>query len=234
MEMGSYIIKPLASISLADLQCPKASPLSTEHDHCDSGWETASIASCSPPSMMSEDSCDTNETMRCDCSGRSPSPFSYEPNKTIIRLSSHDLEVPTSSQAEYKSRDSAKLPCKKTEQTSTACNGTKQLERSLLVFKESKLSTSEWPKSRVLTIEQLNSERQPGPQQCSFCGKYEKPTKRHLRCELCGFATYCREKCQTRDRQRHYKHDCLIRQTTPWFSIKRNKYHLTEVCSAQA
>jgi len=229
--MGSDIVKPLASITLADLDIPKASFPSTAHDQCDSGWETASIASFSPPCVMSEDSYDTSETMRCDSAGRSPSPFSYEPNKIIIRLSNDDF---TTSPGEQKSSDSAKLRCEKTEDMSTAFTRTKQLERSLLIFRESKLTTSEWPKSRVLTIEQLNSERQPGPQQCSFCGKYEKPTKRHLRCELCGFATYCREKCQARDRQRHYKHDCLIRQTTPWFSIKRNKYHFTDVCAAKA
>jgi len=233
MDVGAYIIKPLASITLGDLNRPRVNASSGEHNPCDSSWETASITT---PSIMSEDSCDTSETMRCDGPGRSPSPFPFEPNNTIIRLSCVDSERSSTIPAEFKSSESSKLQsCEIFEQSAIACTETSKLPgKSLLVFAETKLTTSEWPKSRVLTIEQLNSKRQPGPQQCSFCGKYEKPSKRHLRCGLCGYATYCREKCQARDRNRHYKYDCLIRQTTPWFSIKRNKYDFTELCAAKA
>lgn len=233
MNMGSYIIKPLASFTLADLERQKTSTSSTEHDTCDSGCETASLTSFSPASIMSEDSSyENSETIKCDSARRSPSPVPHEPRNITIRLSCVNSEHSTTNPAESKSIEQAKLlSSENAEQSITA---TKQSKISLLASTKPKQPTSEWPKSRVLTVEQLNSERQPSPQQCSFCGKYEKRSKPHLRCELCGFSTYCRTKCQDRDRERHYKHDCLIRETTPWFSIKRNKYHFKEVCTAEA
>jgi len=92
----------------------------------------------------------------------------------------------------------------------------------------------ELTKRNVLETEDSKREgfRKPGRQQCWFCGKYEKLEKRHLRCGQCGDAAYCRVKCKDRDFERHCTHDCLLRKSTACFSINRNKYDFSEVCTA--
>jgi len=194
------------------------------YDPCDSASETCSIASSSQPSMMFLDSSsELSEISNHECEVSEQSPSFLE-----CRLSQTDTQEIFSPSPTIQSE------CEASNELYYSGEQSMKKEVSVKVTKDSKKF------KRVNTISERNTielskrsasaskgsktvgPRSPGPQQCAFCGKYEKPVKRHLRCELCGVAAYCRIKCQDRDRQRHNTHDCLIWESTPWFSIKRN------------
>jgi len=222
MVVERYIINTLADISLDDLVDDNSvSCSSSSNDSPDNGFETSSQGSESISLLNFEDiSIEATELqiLRCDDKGQMTRPLPFAPSEVNDPLNDDGLGNATNNLYNSKSYREF-LP---------------SLEDATLLSDSTSLCEfGEWQKSNVATIPRFqnkdlrksNRERQ----QCTFCGKYEKPDKPHIRCELCGFATYCRTKCQTRDRQRHCKHDCLVCETTPWFSIGRNKNNFLEL-----
>lgn len=219
------ILSMLKNITLSDWEGEGSSLKPSAYDPCDSASETCSIASSSQPSMMLEDSSsELSEISSHECE-RSAQPsnllghgLSETETQVIFYLPPKmQSECETSNELNYNNVEQSMLK-------KSSYKLTKESKKCALVNTKSDENTIELSKRRVSVSEGSKNEglKGPGPQQCSFCGKYEKPVKRHLRCELCGVAAYCRIKCQARDRQRHNTHDCLIREWTPWFSIKRN------------
>jgi len=214
MVVERYIINTLADISLDDLVDDNSvSFSSSSNDPPDKGFETSSEGSESSSLLIFEDiSIEATELqiLRCDDKGQMIRPLPLAPSKVNDPLNDEGLANATGNLYDSKSYGEL-LPFLK--------------DATLLSKSTSLCKFGEWdkiptiPRFQNKELRKSNGERQ----QCTFCGKYEKPDKPHIRCELCNFATYCRTKCLTRDRQRHCKHDCLVCETTPWFSIGRNK-----------
>jgi len=220
MVVERYIINTLADISLDDLVDDNSvSCSSSSNDPPDHGFETSSQGSESSSLLIFENICmeaTELQILRCDDKGQMIRPLPLAPSE--VNDPQNDDVLGNANDNLYGSKSYGQLlPVLKDATQLSKCT-------SLCEF-------GEWEKNPTIPriqnkeLRRSNGERQ----QCTFCGKYEKPDKPHIRCELCGFATYCRTKCLTRDRQRHCKHDCLVCETTPWFSIGRNKNHFLDL-----
>jgi len=241
MDTELNILKILENISLSGWKGDQSSLRPFEQDPSDSTSETWSIRSSSPPSTMFEFEDSSSETseilnLACDNSTRWSSSLKYEVSSETPPLV---MRTQSTSISEIKGSESSSnlLLCGGVDQSLEHDCQPKSIKHSqestlvtrnseLPLFELSSVPRTEWSKSGGL--------RSPGPLQCTFCGKYEKPEKRHLRCEVCEVAPYCRVKCQAWDRERHNTHDCLIRESTPWFSIKRNNNCMAELCNVRA
>jgi len=217
MVVDRCIINTLADISLADLEDDTSVSCSSgSNDPSEDGYETSSQGSESSSLPIFEDlSIEATELqiLRCEDKGQLTRLLPFAPsevNNPLIDDGSGDATIVL-----YKG--------KSYDESSPFLKDDPPFSKSTSLYE-----LGEWNTGNVPTIprsqnHELRKSNNGERQQCTFCGKYEKPDKPHIRCELCGFATYCRKKCQTRDRQRHCKHDCLVCETTPWFSIERNK-----------
>lgn len=222
---NANILSMLKNITLTDWEGEGSSPKPSAYDPCDSASETCSIASSSQPSMMLEDSSyELSEisSQECERSEQSSNLLGNDLSETETQVIFYlppkmQSECETSNEFKYNNAEQSMLK-------KSSYKLSKESKKYTLVNTIFEKNTIELSKRRVSASKGSKTAglRSPGPQQCSFCGKYEKPVKRHIRCELCGVAAYCRIKCQARDRQRHNTHDCLIRESTAWFSIKRN------------
>jgi len=141
--------------------------------------------------------------------------------------SERDMCNATSSFIPFINFDLKDISCEALEKVNSEWNSHKQLS----IFSKCDDSPPlELSRNSRLKIEPSDSHwrHRSGWLQCTHCGKYQKP-EYHRKCKLCDIVVYCGAKCRALDRQRHEIHDCLVRVSTQWFSIKRNR-----VCSPAA
>jgi len=223
MAAEIYIINTLPDISFADLEDDiSVSWSSGSNDLSDDGCETSSQGSESSSLLLFENlSIEATEMqfLRCEDKGQVKRLLPFAPSEVNDPLNDDDSGDATINLYEGNSYDESS-PFLKDDPLFSGSTSLCELGE----WKTGTIATI--PRFRNNELRRYNNEER---QQCTFCGKYEKADKPHIRCELCGFATYCRKKCLTRDRQRHCKHDCLVCERTPWFSIERNKKNFLDL-----
>jgi len=221
MVVERYIIDTHVDISPADLENENSLCCSSRsHDPFDSGCETSSLASYSRSSLIIDDTprgTTELQSLRCENEGRLITLFPCRSAEVCDPLKVSGLREAANSLYENKSQ----------KKSSSLLNDAVLLSTSTTLCELSDWQNGTVPMTQVFERKELRKPKRER-QQCTFCGKYEKPDKSHLTCDMCCYAKYCRVKCQNRDRERHRKHDCLVCETTPWFSIARYKKKLLD------
>jgi len=205
-------------ISPADLEEKNSLCRSTRsHDPSDSGCETSSLATFSRSSLIIDDtSSEATElqTLRSEDKGRLTKLFPCRFAEVCDPLNVSGLGEAASNLKSHNKCSSLRNDAVLFSTSTTLCELSDRQNGTVL-------------RTQVFERKELRKSKRER-QQCTFCGKYEKPDKPHITCDMCCYAKYCRVKCQNRDRERHRKHDCLVCETTPWFSIARCKKKLSD------